>query len=285
MQKKTRHFFCKQCFEYWRTDEFHVDDDSGVVMSSCPKCGHFREEVPWYYANLPKMRSIPNGPSTPEAKARVALNGYKHGLYTSHKHLLAPAKKGKYPECETCEFAEQCGIEFKYCPKNIQLITRFIEAYNSGRIESLKEFAGFMQGKAALTLKMLFGDVFTHGTMKEKRVIQSVDEESGETEVVIELQGNPSLKRIPEFFQLLGISAEQQMMTPAKKADDENTKGFISAEQGKQESLDEHIKRRESQLSLIRKNLINAAAARANDSALNDFEKINAEQGDDTDNE
>lgn len=271
MSDTSKHFFCKPCFEYWLTDDCR-ESDNGDIISDCPKCGRPTVEVPHYYANLPKMRATPNGPTSPEAKRRTSMNAYKHGLYVKQRTILAPAKKDKYPECSGCDHYEKCEPS-GYCPINLNLITRFAEAYASGKIENIKEYAGLMQGNVAVIIKMLFNDIYKNGTLVKKVISSKVDEENQKEEIVLEWQGNPSLRRIPEFMELLGLGADQQEMTPAKQTESSNVKGYIDVEKDKQESLKEFQKRTTDSINDIRKSIINAATKRSQDEALQQFEK------------
>lgn len=286
-EKNDKYFFCKDCFASWKTSEYYNNkgEDDEIDFSICEQCGKSCHETPHYYFNLPKMmeakKGKSTGPKTPEGKKRSSLNNYKHGLYTKQKIFLAPTQKDKYPECPECPYRDDCGTKYKYCPLNLSLITRFAAAYESGDIETIKEFAGLMQGNAAITLKLLFNDIFQHGTLKEKHIIKKISEaddgESIEENIIIEMQGNPSLKRIPEFMTLLGATAEQQIMTPAKKIEDDNVKGFIKTENVKAENIKDYIDNRANCIKDLKDKLMEAQKNRAADETLSEFEEETAQ--------
>jgi hypothetical protein len=273
--EKEKTFFCRDCHHSWRTKVCEYHDD--IAYSGCPNCNTPQHEVPHYYFNLPQMMEAQKGkhtgPKTEEGKKRVSLNGFKHGLYTSQKTILAPAKKDKYPECEGCPYRDKCEIEYKYCPVNLSLFMKFAQAYADGQIKELQEIAGMMQGKALTILGMLYNDVFKEGTTKERRYITNLDKESNEETVVLEIQTHPALRRIPEFHQLLGFTADQQNMTPAKSEEVKTAKGFLNAEESKNVNLNEFVESQKNELSKIKESLIKAAKLRNNDEAYQNYKK------------
>lgn len=286
-EKKEKYFFCRDCFHSWKTDQYQYDD-AETALSVCDSCNTPTPESPHYYFNLPKMMEAQKGkhtgPKTPEGKKRTSMNAFKHGMFTKQKTIIAPAKKDRYPECPDCEFRDTCGIEHKYCPVNLALLTRVAESFESGNIENMKEFAGLMQGNALITLKMLFNDLYANGTLVPHKVHSKVDKAGENEEIVLEWQRNPSLKPIVDFMTMLGFTAEQQMMTPAKKTDDDNVKGYLESESAKNETLNEFTKRTDDKIAQLRNSIIQASAHRANDQILNQFKKENASETD-TDNE
>lgn len=273
-ERDEKTFYCRECVSSWKTDAYHIGDDD-VAYSKCECCDKLTHEVPHYYANIPKMieagKGKSTGPKTKEGKARVALNGYKHGLASRKFRILAPAKKGKYPECDGCPYFDDCTPD-KYCPINLTEITKFAAAYKNGKIEFLKEFAGVTQGNLAIIMKMLFNDIFTHGTLVEKVISSKVDENTDTEEIVKEWQDNPSLKHLLKLAEAMGSTADQQMMTPAKQTENENIEGFVNSEKVKAETAQEHYKKRDELLEKIHAKMANANINRKQDEALQEFE-------------
>lgn len=204
-EKKFRHFFCYKCGQYFKSAEYVQLPDTeiavGNFIAECPNCKIKVQDVPYYFGNLAKMSRNATGPTTPEGKERTKYNGYKHGKYCKEPMLLAPALHGKYPECKECEYKEDCSSgKKKFCPVLLAPMLRFLEAYKSGEIKEIKEFAGLMQGKTYLTLEMMFKSLFEKGVLYKDKFGN--------------IQRNPILSLIPEYLNSLGFSSDQQMMNP-----------------------------------------------------------------------
>jgi hypothetical protein len=278
-------FYCQECVNSWKSSEYDIGDGD-IAYSKCDMCQKPRHEVPHYYFNLPKMHEAQKGKhtgaKTPEGKERVSLNGFKHGMRSKKLAIVAPAKKDKYPDCNGCPYYEACTPD-KYCPVNLTLLTQFVAAYKNNQVSNLKEFAGIMQGNAFVTLKMLFNDILSNGTLVERVISCKMDEEtdgSTKEEIVKEWQDNPSLKHFVKFMELLGFTAEQQVMTPAKQTENENIEGYVKAENTKAETAQEHYKKRDELLERIQANMLKAGTRRSKDETLNEFEN---QDNDDTD--
>lgn len=211
----SKHFWCYECSRYWYTEDFQIEEgnedhaDEFGYESRCPECGNYTRAVKHYYANLSKMHSNASGPKTREGKERAKMNGYKHGLYTTGNHLLAPANHGRCNQSDTCPDSEACKEkQIQYCPHQLELLLRFIHAYESKDHQDLKEFAGLAQGKTMLVLLEMFRELAERGVLIESMIGDS-----------IEMKDNPVLRRLPEIMKVLGFSADQQKMTPEKEND------------------------------------------------------------------
>ncbi len=223
-----KHFWCKTCSQYWQTDDFIESDDS--CLSLCPKCSEQTNNVPHYYANLAKMKDNASGPKTTAGKKRSSLNSYKHGNYSKQARTLAPALKGKYAECEGCEFDYKCEHSYKYCPVRLQPMLRFLQAFEDGDPSALKQFAGMAQAKTFSVLTEAFANINQNGIMFETPKFDKFGKElkTEDDELVIEKSLNPSIKIIPEFMTVLGFSSDQQQMNPRTKIEnDEDLKGNL----------------------------------------------------------
>ncbi len=275
-EKIKRHFYCKNDRHYFLTDQYIIND-SNINYAECEICGKPVEEVPYFYANLTKMwnsdKSNHCGPKTQEGKKRSSMNGFKHGLYTKQHFLLAPALTGKYPECEECSYKEECKEKFKYCPINLSLMLKYLQAFEEGKIQDIKSFAGLTQGWAFNTLRMMFQHVFSKGVVLPKTIKTVMDDETGESEIVLEEQVNPLLKRIPDFMNALGFLADQQMMTPAKKQDQDNIAGFLQNESGKTEDIKKFMDDQKDKMNELKNKISKAIEKRKEDQALKDYEK------------
>jgi hypothetical protein len=91
------------------------------------------------------------------------------------------------------------------------------------------------------------------------------------TEIVKEWQDNPSLKHIIKFIEILGITAEQQIMTPAKQTENQNIIGFIDTVDKNQQNLTEFQKEQTKKIEEIRTSILKASADKNNDEAYQEY--------------
>jgi len=289
--KDSKHFFCKSCREYFRTSQWTEDLDDGPV-AHCPSCQENIHEVPHYYANLHKMWDSATGPKTPGGKKRSSLNGYKHGLRSRKLHLMAPAITGKYQECTGCPYFDECKDNFQYCPVQLGPVMAFLQAFEDGKVDNLKQITGITHARVFQILAMSLQQVLDKGTLQPKKIsqktsqIRAADSEhdydhDDETITVLEWQENPLIKRIPELMNVLGMSADQQLMTPAKKQEQDNIDGYLQGEEGKSQDLKEFMQQQKSGLQDLKDKITTAMDKRNQDDALKNYEKQKTAEKDD----
>ena len=219
-EKKRLHFWCPNCRFYWRTDEYTLNSYPIVEkydhLAICPECGQKTEEVPHYYANLKKMHLNAQGPRTKAGKQASSMNNFKTGMYSKKVNRLAPALFGKYAQCKNCEYTEMCQIgNMKYCPFYLGTMLRFISAYQEGRVEDLKEFAGLQQGKTQMIIEMMTDAMFDKGVLLEE-----IDKNG-----VINYKANPLIKQYPAMIETAGYSSNQNKMNPKTAEEKEQVPG------------------------------------------------------------
>ncbi len=217
-----------------------VSDEAYNMYARCPVCKDWCRAVPHYYANLGKMHSC--GPRTKDGRKRSSLNAFKHGMYAKGNNLLAPAN-GKYDICADCADKEACdNKELKYCPYKLDLMAKFVAAYENGDINAVKAFAGISQARVYMILENMMHEVLTRGVMfiapkvHQGEVVkygvgeQNEDGEYDQYEVLNEYSLNPMIDAIPKVMSTLGMSSDQQSMNPAKQVEtEESIKGKMAA--------------------------------------------------------
>jgi len=294
-EKESKHFFCPPCREYFRTSQWIEDQEKGPV-AHCPVCQKAVHEVPHYYANLQKMWDNATGPTTSTGKKRSSLNGYKHGLRSRKLHLMAPAITGKYPECTGCPYFEECKSDFQYCPVQLGPVMQFLQAWENGQVNDLKQITGITHARVFQILSMSLQQIFEKGTLQPKKIsekinqIRSDDDDDPEHKydhidertTVLEWQENPLIKRIPELMNVLGMTAEQQMMTPAKKQEQDNIEGYLRGEESKSEDLKEFMLNQKKQMQDLKDKISTAVDKRSEDRALKNYEKQKAAEKDES---
>lgn len=246
-------FYCQECVEYWECDltqsgaELVWDEESGHYWSKCSECGNVRHNVHRRMKGIVASAKIPNkklnrgpdwydnmirgtagkhtGPKTPEGKARVSLNAYKHGGKSKNFHLLAPAKYGAFPVCESCpeDVAAKCKAKkISYCPMNMGPMLKFMSAWQNGDVKELRHHASVSQAQVYNQLQMLMQDLLKNGV-----VVKDVKEWDGGRQEFI--KSNPSLDHLPKLMNVLGFTADQQTMTPKSEKDSEAIEGFLAS--------------------------------------------------------
>jgi hypothetical protein len=291
MENTPKHFFCKKDKYYFFVEDYTLQDD--IAFAICDICGEEIHEVPHYYGNIAKAQGKQTGPKTEKGKKRSSMNGFKHGMRSRQLHLLAPAITDRYPECTGCEHKEPCkdDSDFKYCPVIVKPMMTFIKAYEDGDVDELKSFAGFTHARVFQILQIVLKEIFEKGTLQPKTISTrfktaaidgdgNTEEEIKET--VLEWQRNPLLSQIPKLMETIGMTADQQAMTPDKEQGQSNTEGFIEIEKDKMQTDREFEERRNKQMEEVKEAQIKAIENRKKDDLLNEFnqEEIKEKNGD-----
>jgi len=268
--QQEKHFYCRPDKHYWMTDEWVQEDGAESAFAECPVCSKRIPEASYRLANVAKAWASPNrcGPKTPEGKRRSSMNAYKHGMNAKRLYLLAPALAGKYPECQSCEYRDECKSSYTYCPVRVEPMLRIIQAYTEGNVDMMKEVTAISQARVATIFEMMISDIFKRGVQLPKVV-----KETAEGETVLDWSDNPLLRRIPEYMAALGTLAEQNMMTPAKKQDQVNTEGYLKSQDTKSEDLGEYIEKQREAVKNLQETMREALNMRKADPALTKYDK------------
>jgi hypothetical protein len=263
-------------------------------MAHCPACQKQVHEVPHFYANLHKMWDNATGPTTRAGKKRSSLNGYKHGLRSRKLHLMAPAITGKYPECTSCHYIDECKSDFQYCPIQLGPVMQFLQAYEDGKVDDLKQITGITHARVFQILSLSLHQILEKGTLQPKKISEKYNhvknddsdlayDHDDERITVLEWQENPLIKRIAELMNVLGMTADQQMMTPSKKTEQDNIDGYLQGEESKSQDLKEFMQQQKTSLHDLKDKITTAMDKRNQDDALKNYEKQKTAEKDDND--
>lgn len=281
-------FYCRNDHAHyaWRSEDYQESDEG--IFAVCPICGSSAKQVRASYLGLVRAwNTCPGGNSPRRDYSRSRLNNWKTGEYCKTYHLLAPAMAGRFPICEGCELRDPCeNKELRFCPIQIEPMIRFAEAYQEGKIETMKEFAGISQAKIFSIIQMMFMEIQEKGLLQPKEVRTTWSRDGREQTKVVEWQQNPLLNRLPHYIELLGFSADQMIMTPKVQQEEENFQGYLEVEEEKREELRAMEEKRLKAIEGLKEQLRKAAFARAGDRALQEYHKeVGIESDPDTDSE
>lgn len=259
--KKILFFHCQPCRVVWKSDDYVTTGEDAVAI--CPVCERHEGVVNTSYRvyNLYKGWDMATGPTSEEGKRRSSLNNWQHGRFANQLHIIAPAKPGKLAVCAGCTIIDECkSKKFKYCPVDLETVALFIQAYQEGKVNDLRELAGMAQAQTMKVLQNMIHHIMEYGVSTVNKIPmlnkegEPVKDSDGNIIFMTKHEKNNLIKDIPAFIQTLGFSAEQQDMTPAKRQEAEILTGHLqdkkeerdSILQIKKEAYDEQVRMRKA---------------------------------------
>lgn len=242
-----RYFYCRKCKLSWKSEEFITEGDNRTAL--CPACEKPAPECSHSTFNLANTAwNNATGPRTEEGKARVALNGWKTGAHCTRIRLMAPAKFEKFPWCQDCEQRTACkNKEIRYCPRDIETLAKFIQAFKDGDPNTLREEAGIANAQMWKVFSMMMHNIVQKGVMLK------VERTDGEGNITITYEKNQLIKELPSFIGSLGFNADAQVMTPKSVEQKEALEGHLSREEKTQEEAVEIRKRTLNEIEKFRR--------------------------------
>lgn len=219
--KSYKYFYCKPCKFAWKSEFFLTDGDN--ITALCPICEKSSPECNHSTYNLSRTAwKNSTGPKTEAGKARSSLNAWKDGTHCTKFHVMAPAKFDSYHFCGECDQRIACEVgSVKYCAKNTEVTSRFLQAYIDGDVNELREMAGWANAQMMAVFSAMVHNILTHGVMI-KTII--TDSKGKEKEI---LEKNQLVKELPGYVASLGFNADSQVMTPKAVEQKEALEGFI----------------------------------------------------------
>lgn len=256
-------------------------------FATCRECGNECEQErqqrgllkAWAHATGPKTpeglaatsKNL-DGHPTPEEAQRTRFNALKHGL-NARTATYWPARPGKYPDCEGCEYFANC-FTGGACQKRVDLYFQHHLAFTTGDPKLLTEINADLHANLRSIINLMILDVIRDGSTTRApqwyydkeggfHLAQYVDQETGQHHVLTELREHPMLKRIGEWVARIGLSLSDMGMTPKVKEDSEDAAGFLASQKERQHSQLEYQERQakalENLTALIDRSRQNAA--------------------------
>lgn len=278
-------FRCPGCLEAWEGVPARVEDAPEDVwhpwryFAPCPECGTEGVQSPtdrallkaWAHATGPttaegKQRSIEAGtaaaqiPKDPSVLARTRFNALKSGIH-ARTATFYPARPGKYPQCNGCEYLVSRCWQETACLKRSELFLRHHIAFETRSPELLGELnADLHSNLRALLDDMIITVIGDGARLKTPEwhfdaagTLHSVrlQDEDGSFSQVYRFDAHPLLKHIKELVQAANLGLSDLGMTPKEKEKADEIRGQLAGQQGETtESLDYQRRQAEALESL-----------------------------------
>jgi len=260
-------FVC-QCGDKFKREPDRVEDfpedqaHPWAYFSTCRKCGEEATQVAWQ-RNLMKAYLNSTGPKTeegkaisaanleghptPEEAARTRFNAMKHGVY-ARTATYFPAKPGKYPQCDGCQFIYSC-VRGDPCQKRTELFMRHHVAVETGNPKLLSALNADMQASVhAIMQDMLISIVGTGVEIREPTWYYDKDgschfvkykDEKGTERQLYDISAHPLLKPLMDFLSKNNMTLGDMNLTAKQQDDDDTMMGHLdNNEASTEKSLD-----------------------------------------------
>jgi len=261
-------FICRACDHQFRAEPGRVEDAPDdpvhpwIYFATCPECGVEVEQAYWE-RNLLKAHAKATGPKTaagmaavtknleghptPEEAKRTRFNRLTHARYAQTATYF-PARPGRYPECEGCEYRENICPQQVACLKKVELFLQVHAAVDSGDPAALNDINANIQSSYIGLLQdvmrraIAIGPDLSHQAWYYDKDgglhwVERVNDETGELEPVIVHEANPLLKILMEMMNKNGLTLEDLALTHKGKEDRDVDMGFIEADKQNKEQI------------------------------------------------
>lgn len=261
-------FFCPDCRHRFvaELDRARVEDAPELehhpfrYFAECPRCGGEVPQAAWE-RNLMAAAAHQTGPRTAEGKAAVAanlaghpteaearltrFNAMKHGLF-ARTATYYPAKPGKYPHCEGCEYRDNVCWEQTACLKRTELFLRHHIAFDQQDPKLLQGLRADLQANVQAIIDDIIHAIIAEGVQlktpawfydKEGRFhLAEYRDTEDERRLIYEINAHPLLKVLTEMLARNNMALGDLGMTPKVQDETEQLRGFLGDQAAEREN-------------------------------------------------
>lgn len=272
-------FHCRACGFRFEAPPARVEDAPEEsahpwrYFIDCEACGAEAEQAAWE-RNLMRAHASATGPRTPEGKAasarnleghptpeeakRTRFNAMKHGL-AARTATYFPAKPGKYPDCDGCEYRANCGPSEVACKKKVELFMRTHIAFETRDPKLLTGLNADIQSNIMALMQNMLITIIRDGVALRNPAwyndkdgglhwVERLDPESGKMVPIVEINAHPLLKPLREMLQANGMTLTDLAMTPRVQEQVQEEMGHLAAQDQSREQLIEYQRRQTTAL-------------------------------------
>ncbi|MFP4162128.1 MAG: hypothetical protein ACLFSK_09150 [Ectothiorhodospira sp.] len=274
------HFRCRFCGHSFEAEPDAVREDQDAdsqhhpwrYEARCPSCGETAEQAPWERA-LQKAYTCSTGPRTqggkdrvrenlrghptPEETDRTRFNALKHGLY-ARVATFYPAKPGKYPQCEGCEYRDTCGVSHRHCLKRAELYLKHHIAFETRDPGMLTELRADTQAGVQALINDMILTITQDGGPRLRSPEWRADEEGaihlvryedddGNLQQIYRHEAHPLLKHLMDFISKNTMTLADMGMTPKVVQEEEEERGHLEDKRKAREEFSEFQQRQMDQ--------------------------------------
>lgn len=305
-------FYCLTCRHKWRGTPDEIQDAPekpwhpwDYWANECPRCGRENVQQASWERSLLKAYAQSTGPKTAEGRARVAknlqghptpeesqrtrFNAMQNGLY-SRVATYFPAKPGKYPQCEGCEYLNAGCEQQIACLKRTELFMKHQIAFETKDPQLLTLLGADMQaGIRALIDDMLLtvisdgvrlrapkGSLDKEGNFKLHEYLDDM----GQLRPIEEYSAHPLLKVLGDFLQKNNMGLADYGMTAKGQEEKNAIEGYLDGASQDRESLLEYQSKTVESLKHLRELVARGQERSARDPVLIEYQQGEAAEGD-----
>ena len=279
-QRPSVTFLCSDCSHKWsaapdRVADLPEDDvHPWAYFCACPKCGADCGQLPqernlflaWGKSTGPRtaagiaaVSKNLEGHPTPEEAKRTRFNAMKHGVY-ARTATYFPAKPGKYPQCDGCQYIDVCHDDVA-CRKKTELFLRTHIAFETKDPGLLTEINADIQSMVMALLQDILLAIVGEGVqLKSPKYYYDKDgglhwveyaDELGKMHAIHDIAAHPLLKTLKDMLSANGMTLSDLAMTPKVQEENESEMGNLERQGQSRDSLLEYQRRQTDALEKL----------------------------------
>lgn len=268
-------FHCDECGSRFEAQPARVVDAPEDVwhpwqyFATCGMCGSDAPQEA-KQRHLLKMWATATGPRTAEGIARVTqnlaghptpaetmrtrFNAMQHGV-SARIASYYPAKPGKYPHCNGCEYYANVCARQVACLKRTELFMKHHIAFETRDPSLLTELNADLQAHVRALISDMIMIVLQDGPRistpewyydvktGDFHFVNKYDEGTGEHQQVMKIQAHPLLKILGEWLTRNGMSLSDMGMTAKGQDEADTIKGHLADQGAREETRLEYARR------------------------------------------